>query len=455
MSDDQCTYSLGCYGNPDVRTPNLDQLARDGLVFDNHYVTTAICMASRATVMTGMFEYKTGCNFDHGPLLSDHWEKSYPLLLRQAGYRVGFAGKFGFLVAQQPEQKGNLPEGDFHSWGGGPGQTYYQTKKNLSIAPYAAQYPHSTLAYGAFGGDFIRDAAKSGQPFCLSISFKAPHKPADPDPRFDSIYKGQRFKKPENFGRDYGVHFSPQSRQGRQYDRFQSWGYADDYDAVMAVYHQQVYGIDFAVGMIRQAIEQHGVSNNTVVIYTSDNGFMCGSHGYGSKVLPYEESSRVPTIVFDPRHLNSGRQQRCQELTGSVDIAPTILKLAGLDVPKNMDGKNLMRLYDDPQASIHAALPLINVWGPPKVHSLAVVTRDWKYIYWPFDDDEFKATEELYNTRDDPLEKSNLLEDQVAAGDLRRCRGIYDATVEHWKQTAVSYHNYRRFGNLFSRQSTK
>ncbi len=93
MSDDQCTYSMGCYGTPGVKTPNLDQLARDGMVFDNHYDTTAICMASRANVMTGMYEYKTGCNFTHGALLKEHWQKSYPILLREAGIPNRLRGK--------------------------------------------------------------------------------------------------------------------------------------------------------------------------------------------------------------------------------------------------------------------------------------------------------------------------------------------------------------------------
>ena len=86
MSDDQSTYTMGCYGNPDVQTPNLDRLAADGMAFDNHYNTTAICMASRANVMTGMYEYKTGCNFSHGEMLTAIWKKSYPMLLREAGY---------------------------------------------------------------------------------------------------------------------------------------------------------------------------------------------------------------------------------------------------------------------------------------------------------------------------------------------------------------------------------
>lgn len=98
LADDQSTYSLGCYGNTDVKTPNMDQLASDGVAFDKHYNTTAICMASRASIFTGMYEYKTGCNFTHGNMRADVWEKSYPVLLREAGYLTAFAGKFGMEV---------------------------------------------------------------------------------------------------------------------------------------------------------------------------------------------------------------------------------------------------------------------------------------------------------------------------------------------------------------------
>ena len=451
MSDDQCTYSMGCYGTPGVQTPRLDQLAREGMVFDNHYDTTAICMASRANVMTGMYEYKTGCNFEHGALLSDHWKQSYPVLLRAAGYQTAFAGKFGFEVTDRPDKKGVLPEHDFDRWGGGPGQTSYETKKNRSMARYAEQYPHSTLSYGAFGRDFIRDAAKSDRPFCLSISFKAPHRPTTPDPQFDAVYAGKTFTKPANFGRQYGAHFSEQSRQGRQYERFHSWNYSDKYDQVMATYYQQIYGVDVAVGMIRDAIAEAGVGDNTVVIYTSDNGFLCGSHGYGSKVLPYEEASRVPLIVLDPRHENSGKSMRSDALTGNVDFAPTILALAGVEIPDNIDGRNLLPLYDDPMGTIHDSLPLINVWGPEPAHSLAVVTRDWKYIHWPYDQGDFKPTEELYETQHDPLELTNLAAVDSAAADLARMRTLYDAAVDDWKRSAVPYHNYQKFGDFFAR----
>lgn len=453
MADDQCAYSMGCYGTPGVQTPNLDQLAHDGLIFDNHYDTTAICMASRASVMTGLYEYRTGCNFEHGPLMRSLWQKSYPVLLREAGYSTAFAGRFGFEVAESPDsrRKPVLPETDFDRWGGGPGQTSYDTAKNKSMARYAKEYPHSTLSYGAFGRDFISDAAKGDQPFCLSISFKAPHHPVAPDPKFDDIYAGNTFTKPANYGRQNGEHFSMQSRQGRQYERFVSWNYSDKYDEVMAKYYQQIYAIDVAVGMIRQAVSDNGVASNTVIIYTSDNGFLCGSHGYASKVLPYEEASRVPLIMFDPRRANSGKQKRCDALTGNVDFAPTILKLAGVDVPDGLDGQSLLTLYDDPGAAIHDSLPLINVWGPKPAHSLGVVTSDWKYIVWNYAEGDFKATEELYDMASDPLELKNLAADASQIESLRTMRKLYDRRVAAWKVLAVPYHGYQPFGTIFDR----
>jgi arylsulfatase A-like enzyme len=451
MADDQTTYSMGCYGTPAAQTPNLDQLAADGVLFEHHYDTTAICMASRANVMTGMFEYKTGCNFEHGALLRKHWQQTYPMLLRKAGYQTAFAGKFGFEICDRPNQRGTLPETDFDRWGGSPGQTSYETRRNKSMAHYADRYPHSTLSYGAFGRDFVTDAAKSGQPYCLSISFKAPHHPVQPDSKFDDVYTDVRFTKPANFGRNNGRHFSLQSRQGRQYERFDSWMYSSDYNTVMAKYYQQIYAIDVAVGMIRQAVEQSGQRDNTVIIYTSDNGFLCGSHGYGSKVLPYEEASRVPLIVFDPRHENSGRQLKCRALTGNVDFAPTILDLAGLPILPGMDGRSLMQLYDDPRSEIHESLPLINVWGPKAVHSLAVVTAEAKYIFWPYAEGNFEPTEELYNLTDNRLELTNLAGDASSQALLQNMRDHYDATVDHWKSQSVDYHGYAKFGTIFDR----
>ncbi|MDP0490898.1 MAG: sulfatase [Verrucomicrobiota bacterium JB023] len=450
FADDQNFSSVGIYGNPEVETPHMDQLGRDGLIFDNHYNTTAICMASRANVFTGMYEYKTGTNFSHGHMKGDIWEKSYPKLLREAGYLTAFAGKFG-LEVENPDGTKDMPAEDFDFWGGAPGQSDYRTAHNESMAAYAEDYPHSTLSYGAFGRDVIRKSVDAGKPFCLSISFKAPHRPTTPDPQFDDVYRGKTFTKPANYGREHGEHLAPQSRLGRQYPRFEEWHYDDEYDRVMATYYQQIYAIDVALGMIREEVEKQGLGEDTVIIYTSDNGFFCGAHGYGSKVLPYEESARVPLMILDPRSASAGRGARTRALTANIDFAPTMLELAGLEVPANMDGSSLLPLLEDPSRSIREQLAFINVFGPYPTRCLSVLTQDHKYIYWWYGDDNMAPTEELFHLAEDPLELTNLASSPEAGERLAEMRQRYDQELLKWKNEAVPHHGYPRYVTLFDR----
>ena len=452
MTDDQNVRSLGCYGAPGVKTPNIDALAADGVTFDRHYDTTAICMACRATVMTGLLEYRHGVNFGtgtvgDGQMRKEDWEQSYPMLLHKAGYRTAFAGKFGFTI-EDTSKSGRYPEDDFDMWGGGPGQTSFITARNKSMVQYAKNYPHSTRSYGAFGSDFIKESAKKDQPFCLSISFKAPHRPVQPDPLFDDIYAGALFPKPENFGREHGMHFPEQSRRGRQYQRFEEWHYNDAYDEVMAKYYQLIYAVDVAIGMIREAVEDAGVEHKTLIIFTSDNGYLCGAHGYGSKVLPYEESSRVPLIIYDPR--SEKKAGRCNVATGNIDLAATILD-AALGRPNHGNGTSLLKHYvNNNNPKRDRIIPLINVWGPEQVFSLGFVKGEWKYIYWPYTGDGMKATAEMYNLKEDPLELHNRINDN-ATRDIRvQLEKDYANLIHDWTQQAIDRPHYKKAATLFT-----
>ncbi len=456
MADDLAYTALGCYGNSEVKTPHMDKLGSEGLIFDNHYNTTSICMASRAIVMTGMYEYKTGCNFSHGSLTRDKFMKSYPVLLRKAGYLTAFAGKFGFGVHDKPSsstsvKNDTMPIKEFDVWGGSEGQTDYKTSKNPNIAKYAAEYPHSSRAYGAFGQDFIKKAKAEKKPFCLSVFFKAPHKPSQPDPAFDDVYKGKTFTKPVNFGRENGKHFSAQSKMGRQWGRWTDWGYDKDYDQAMRDYNQLVYGVDVAVGMIREELAKHNLTEKTVIIFASDNGYANGAHGYGAKVLPYEEFARVPLMIYDPRHSVSGKKLRSKALTGGCDIAPTILELAGLSIPGNIDGKSLLPLLDKPESDIREVLPLMNVFGKDPVHHLAVVSKEWKYNYWWFAKEGLEPAEELFNTEEDMYEMKNLISDAKSKNALEAMRKRYDEQLALYKKNVVSYNGYAKYGELFDR----
>jgi arylsulfatase A-like enzyme len=445
LTDDQAKTTVGIYGNDKAQTPNLDELARDGIVFDRHYVTTSICMASRANIMTGLLEFRTGCNFERGNMKPDQWQASYPMLLRKNGYRTAFAGKFGFTIEGQKA----LPAEDFDYWGGGEGQTKYATKANPTMAKYAKKYPHATLSYGAFSQDFIRDSVSANKPFCLSISFKASHRPVTPDPKFNNVYANTIFDLPANYGRESGKHLAEQSRTGRQFPRFEEWGYSDNYNNVMRKYHQQIHGVDAALKMIRDELEKQNVADKTVIIFTADNGFMCGAHGYGSKVIPYEESMCVPLIIFDPRSKVNG--QRSDSLTGSIDFHPTILELAGIKPPKNIDGVSLLPLLREPSTEVRKSLPIMNFWGPRTTHFFGVVTKKWKYLYWYSQEDSMSATEELFDMQGDRFESVNAAQDDKHLSDLNSMRDIYEKRLYEINDNAIN-DEFRTYKTLFDRK---
>ena len=459
LSDDQATVATGCYGNDQVLTPNMDNLAEEGVLFENHYNTTAICAASRAIILTGMYEYKTGCNFDHGPLKKEKFAKSYPVLLREQGYYTGFAGKFGFAVADGNSMKHNsydrLPVDDFDNWAGGLGQTSYRTAKNKYMAKYAEAYPHSTRAYAAWAEDFIVEAKETDKPFCMSISFKAPHMPFSPDKYFDYVYEGKTYKKPENYGAENATHLAPQARTGRQYRSYDFWRDSEEsYQKTIKDYNQLIHGVDYALGMIRKTLEEQGVAENTIIIFTSDNGYSCGAHNFGGKVLPYEEASKSPLIIYDPRTPANERGIRREKITANIDMAPTILNYAGVPAPENMDGEDLGLLINEPKKFKRETVTLTNMWGNDEIQAMGVVSQDWKYIFWQYEDENMKPTEELYHIGKDPLEMTNKAKDPSAKKQLEKMRALYDLQLDEIRKEGTKDNLYKKYDVLFDRNAT-
>ena len=255
-------------------------------------------------------------------------------------------------------------------------------------------------------------------------------------------------EEPANFGREYSRHLSQQSKQGRQWERWETWGYKDNYDQVMQKYHQLVYGIDQATGMILSALEDNGLENDTIIIYTSDNGFLCGSHGYGSKVLPYEESVRVPMIIYDPRLEPKKQGKRIAALTANLDIAPTIIELAGQKKVHTTEGISLVPLFTEGQSELRHLLAIMNCWGPIESQYLGIVTRKWKYTYW-FYGEKMVPKEELFNMEKDKYELINAAEDERNQRDLEKMRALYDQEVSSVKKESASSHKI--YGALFDR----
>lgn len=445
FSDDQTVRAAGCYGNREIVTPHLDQLAKEGTRFTSHYNTTSICMASRCCVLTGLYEYRHGCNFEHGDLQRRFLENSYTAKLRQAGYFTGFAGKLGFELEGE---KFEVFEKEFDAWAGGPGQTDYVTAKNKGIAQYADKYPHCSRAYGAWALDFMKSAKDSGKPFCMSISFKAPHLPFTPDPIDMKHYEGKTFTRPANYGVENGRHLSPQSHTSRAASGYREW--IDDYDNTAAKYYALITGVDAALGMIREGLEREGLAANTVIIYTSDNGYNSGSHGFGDKVLPYEEGSKSPLVIYDPRLPKEHAGQVSDAITANVDMAATIFALSGVKAPEGIDGRDLQPLLTKPDGQVRDHLPLFNFWGTDSSQSMAIVTPGWKYIHWYYAEG-MKATEELFELSKDGIEMFNTAENTPQAAQLKAMRGLYDQELAKIAERVMSGHGYEKYPTLFSR----
>lgn len=459
LTDDQAYWTTGHNGHPLARTPEMDRLAAEGLVLDRHYDASPICMASRATIATGLYEYRTGTNFEHGQMPPELFDRSYHVLLRQAGYFTGFIGKFGFGVGDSScprcphfyNEDSLLPGDRFDWWRGQPGQSSYVTARNPNMAYLAERFPHLTRANGCVAGEFLDAAQKSGRPFCLSVSFKAPHGPLTPDPVFDDLYAGAEFPKPENYGEAGAAHLAPHIRTGRQWFQFEQTYGPRAFSETYRKYFQLIHGADVAIGMIRRALAERGLAESTVIVFTSDNGFFCGSHHLNGKVLTYEESSRVPMVVFDPRHPVSGQGVRCRQLTANVDIAPTLLDLAGLPIPEGLDGVSLLPLLDNPEQPVRDSVSLLNCWNMPPTQGLAVTDGRLKYIYYWYQGEGMVPTEELYDVLADPCELRNLATAPGHAADLQRMQQLYDCAVANIRDNAVRSRRYEDYGTLLDR----
>ena len=339
LSDDHRWDQLGCAGHPILKTPNLDQLANDGVRFQNMFVTTPICAASRASIFTGMYERGHKYTFGTKPLQRRWIETSYPWLLKRSGYRMGFVGKFGVNTEGRPSQ-------------------IFDFFKPLSRNPYFKKQPdgtarHVTQISGDLAIQFLEQQKNSNVPFCLSISFNAPHaEDGDKQNHFPvpKIVNGMyqdvdvptaKWSAPEIFA----TH--PKFLQNSMHrERFHwRWDQPDKFKKNMRGYWGMISGVDHVVGRIRKNITKLNLADNTIIIFTGDNGFFLGQRGFAGKWSHYEEALRTPLIVLDPRNPNAAGKVR-NEMVLNIDLAPTILDFAGLKVPPSHQGLSLKELID-------------------------------------------------------------------------------------------------------------
>ncbi|HYV28128.1 MAG TPA: sulfatase [Candidatus Eisenbacteria bacterium] len=427
LTDDQRFDTLGCAGNRLIQTPNIDRLAKHGVRFRNHFVTTSICCVSRASIFIGQYERRHGIGDFSTPLTAAQWAETYPALLRAAGYRAGFIGKFGVGDAKYIASKAT----DFDFWRGQPGQA-----GEWFIDPKDPMRTHTTARFGNDALEFL-DGCSGTQPFCLSISFNAPHsrdgkvREFQPDVRDESLYATTKIPVPKTARNEYFQRLPEFVRQSEGRRRWaKRFATPDLFQQTMRDYYRLITGIDREVGRIVTKLAERGLADNTVIIFTSDNGWFAGERGLADKWLMYEESIRVPLVVFDPRLPRSQRGRKVDALTLNVDFAPTLLEMAGLPVPAGMQGRSLAPLLHGSRLSNWRTDFFYEHHYNPKIipPSEGIRTERWAYLRWLAPNPEF---EELYDLHADPLERRNLAKNLAYAQTLNSMRA-------NWQRAAVN-----------------
>ena len=417
VTDDQRWDALGFAGNSIIKTPNMDILADEGIYFSNAFVSTPICAASRATLFTGLYERTHDYTFGKPDLDDEYMYESYPYLLRKAGYRTGMVGKFGVEVREGIED------------------SLFDWKKETSW-PYLREINGKQVHLADLNGNHAIDFIKSNkdQPFCLSLSFWSPHADDGAEEQYfwpeycDSLYNDIEIPLPETYNHAFfeslPEFLKTTMNRERWYWRYDS---PEKHQRMVKGYFRMISAVDSVIARLRLSLDQEEMSDNTVIILMSDNGYFLGERGYAGKWLMYEQSIRVPLIVYDPRQPGTKRGVTYEEMVLNVDIAPTILSLAGVEIPDRYQGRSLTAFYnkkpDEWRKGIFCEHRLENNILLPKTECY----RDKTFKFIRYEDKPELI--ELYNFSEDPNETRNLAYESENSKKVEYYRYLCDSIV--------------------------
>lgn len=403
-TDDQRHDALGCVQKeliqsgrqssarfPWIESPNLDRLASQGLRFKNAFVVTALCAPSRAAFLTGCYGHINGVIDNHTPFPIE--SITHASLMRQAGYKTAYIGKW-----HMGSQSGKRPGFDFSASFVGQG-VYFDCPVEIDGVKTATQGWVDDVST-EYALEFMRQS--KDDPFSIVLGYKTCHGPFTPPPRTEGDY-------PNALAR-----VVPNLTLPAIYKEDQT---AKPIDAESVATNLGMFrglkAIDQNVGKLLAELDRLGLSENTVVVYSSDNGYYLGEHGLGDKRSAYEESMRVPMLVRYPKQIPAGLTSDAIVL--NIDLAPTFLELAGIAIPQNMQGKSWKNLWSSPDKKLPWREDFFYSYfregrfATPTVTALR--TDSMKLIRYPGKE----AWSELYDLANDPYETRNLYNDQAYA----------------------------------------
>ena len=412
LPDQMRASAMGCDGNAEVKTPNIDRMAAEGILFKRTYANVPVCCPARSILMTGTYPHVNGMVANDLRLREEH--VTIAERLRDAGYRTGFIGKWH--LDGGPRDPGFVPPGPrrqgFEFWAA------YECHHKHFDPDYFRDTPERIVvnkfepeASCDFAVEFLKSQPKD-KPFFLTVQMGPPHDPYGAPENYMKLYDAEKLTPDASWQAGSEGRSTPKGglRRGPLANRFVPVGGKEE----IAAYYAAITAIDDQVGRLLATLKETGADENTIILFTSDHGDMLGNHGMRRKRKPHDESARVPGIVRWPARVPKG--QIADTLFSHIDMAPTLLALAGQEVPKNMQGADLSRVAlgettDGPEAV------LLQIFVPFNPDGIAtpwrgIITKDYTYARYE------NAPWVLFDDKADPHQMKNLAADP-GAKDLR------------------------------------
>lgn len=430
MTDDHGTGALSCYGSQINHTPNMDRIAHGGMRLDNCYVTYSLCSPSRASILTGKYAHLHGQTSIGGNIF-DGTQQTFPRLLQDAGYQTAIIGKWHLH---------SIPTGFDHysvMWNQGS----YFDPKFIEPGEHGPVWKESR----GYSTDLVTDKCldwlkgrDAEQPFMLLCHFKSPHYNWEPDEKHQAMYQDEIIPEPETFNHNFGDSpVPPEALQVKLETVHEQWNITHwdampaglsmqqqkhrNYQYFIKDYLRCVASVDDNIGRLLDYLEEQNLVENTVVVYTSDNGMFQGEHGWVDKKMMYEESLRVPFLIRYPREIAAGTHTN--DMVINLDYAPTFLEYAGQPIPADIQGRSLVPLLreqtpEDWRTAFY--YQHFDIHPDGELANCGVRTKNFKLIWYNHNYDHYQ----LFDTQKDPSETRDVSEDPEYASTASEMKAL-------------------------------
>ncbi|MBD3185359.1 sulfatase-like hydrolase/transferase, partial [Candidatus Bathyarchaeota archaeon] len=409
FADQMHRYALGCMDDPNARTPNLDQLAAGGVLFKNAYSNCPICTPFRINLFTGLYTSQTDTFRNQSRIpdgittLAERFNKH--------GYKTSYVGKWHIGATGNKPIPEELRAGFQEFIGYFCYNGFYKDVIFHDEDCVAHEFDgHRTDVTTDIALERLERIA--GDPFFMCVSYQAPHYPVQPAPEYAEMFDGieiQRRKNTRDVDPYTGTHSPPSPKPPEKDPDFRRYG--NDLDEYLRLYHAMVAQIDANVGRLLDKLDELGITDDTVVVFTSDHGDMQGSHGLKNKTLPHEESAGIPLIIKEP---GGAVGMVAQVPVSGVDFYPTCLEYAGIEAPGDLPGLSLAQVTATGDVSRFSNRPVFSEmrdWKMIRHGNLKLVVRGWFYEPTAF-----------FNLERDPYELDNLIDEESWSNDITRMR---------------------------------